>query len=171
MPRAAALLALLLAACKGEPPAPQPGVRPAARGLPPAEPGQAHPVAPAEGPGTRSAGELSGEIDVAPSLVTEVKPGDAIFIVARSLDTAGNPSRQALAVDRVEVGKLPVTFQLTAAHMMSAGTFAGPVAITARLDRDGEALSRTPGDLEGTARAVIPAQGVKILLDTKVGPE
>ena len=170
MRRTVALVALLFTswACKGEPPAPEPGARQAPRGLPPAQPGQAHGAPSA---GAAPSGELSGEIDVAPALAAEVKPGDAIFIVARSLDAAGTPSKSALAVARVQVTKLPVAFRITAADLMASGSLAGPVAVTARLDRDGDALSRNPGDLEGTARAVIPAAGVKITLDTKVGPE
>jgi hypothetical protein len=37
-----------------------------------------------------------------------------------------------------------------------------------RVDRDGEAMSRKPGDIEGSVRAKIPARGLKIVLDTPV---
>jgi hypothetical protein len=48
--------------------------------------------------------------------------------------------------------------------------FAGPVLLTARLDSDGNAMSRTPGDLQGAAReAVSPgASGVEIVLDQRL---
>jgi hypothetical protein len=62
-------------------------------------------------------------------------------------------------------------FRLTAANVMVQGaSFAGPVQITARVDRDGEAMTRSPGDIEGVLKSQIPAHGLKIVLDTPVKP-
>ena len=36
--------------------------------------------------------------------------------------------------------------------MIKSRPFVGPLQITARLDADGNATSRTPGDLQGTAQ-------------------
>jgi hypothetical protein len=51
--------------------------------------------------------------------------------------------------------------------MIQALPFAGEMQISARLDGDGNATSRQPGDLEGSAeRAVAPgASGVAVVLD------
>jgi hypothetical protein len=48
--------------------------------------------------------------------------------------------------------------------------FAGPLHLMARLDADGNATSRTPGDLQGaTAGSVSPgASGVELVLDERI---
>ena len=65
------------------------------------------------------------------------------------------------------IAKLPVKFNLTEANAMSAGTdFSGTVRIDARIDGDGEARSKEPGDVVGSVRAKIPGKGLKLSLDT-----
>jgi len=48
--------------------------------------------------------------------------------------------------------------------------FAGPLTITARVDSDGNAMSRAPGDLFGDAAAPVDpgATGVEVLIDAAV---
>lgn len=172
------IVLLLLAACEKKPP---PATeREAVRGLPPTS---SPTTLPAGHPSTTlPAGHppvaaddggpaLEGTIDVAPALKDQVKTGDTIFLVARSIDASGAVTRMPLAVGRLSAGALPMPFKLTAADAMMQGTaFAGTVQITARVDRDGEAMSRQPGDIEGTTKAEIPARGLKIVLDTPVKP-
>lgn len=111
---------------------------------------------------------LAGTIDIAPALKNKVKPGDVIFLSAKRVE-GGQVQRMPLAVDRLEVTSFPLPFALTAANVMMAGTeFKGDVALTARLDRDQEATTRSPGDIEGTLRTAIPAKGLKVVLDTEV---
>jgi cytochrome c-type biogenesis protein CcmH len=173
-------------------PAPGPGGKPAAKGLPPADsaaPAAAdppkglpagHPELPANHPalsgsdpavGAVQGQVVSGTIDVAPAMKDLVKPGDTIFLVARSIDASGAVQRMPVAVDRAQVGSFPLAFELSAKQVMVAGTpFTGPMQITARVDKDGEAMTRQPGDVEGTARVTVPAKGVQIVLDTPVKP-
>lgn len=167
------LVAAILTACKEEPavpPAP-PGARQAPRGLPPG--GQAPAPAPAAGaPPAAAGGEISGEIEVSPSLAAEVKSGDVLYVVARRVAASGEVMRAPVAVDRLVVARLPMAFKMGAAQVMVPGTpFGGKLQITVRLDRDGDAMSRKPGDLEGQTRVEVPAEGVKIVLDTKVASE
>ena len=62
-------------------------------------------------------------------------------------------------------------FELSSKQVMVAGTpFAGPMQITARVDKDGEAMTRKEGDVEGTARVTVPQKDVQIVLDTPVKP-
>jgi cytochrome c-type biogenesis protein CcmH len=111
---------------------------------------------------------LEGTIDIAPALKDKVKPGDVIFLSARRVE-GGQIQRMPLAVDRLEVKSFPLPFTLSGANVMMAGTeFKGEVALSARLDRDQEATTRSPGDIEGTLRASIPAKGLKVVLDTEV---
>lgn len=112
---------------------------------------------------------LSGMIDVAPALKAQVKEGDILFLSVRSVGADGTVQRVPIAVDRVDVGKLPMPFELTQANVMMQGLkFEGNVQITARLDRDGEATSREPGDVEGLLKATIPTKGLKLVLDTPI---
>jgi cytochrome c-type biogenesis protein CcmH len=177
-----------LVACSKPEPEPPAGARPAARGLPPAEAGggaqpAGHPALPAGHPDlpaghppigaapAAAGGGIEGTIDVAPELKDQVKAGDIVFLTARSVDASGAVVRMPVAVDKVTIDKLPMAFRLTSANVMVAGTpFAGAMVVTARIDRDGEAMTRTAGDIEGTQKVQIPASGVKITLDTPVKP-
>ena len=71
---------------------------------------------------------------------------------------------------RVPGPKFPLSFSLGPDdRMIQSVPFAGPIRLTARLDSDGNATSRTPGDLQGTGvdGPFQPgATGVVILLDT-----
>jgi hypothetical protein len=50
---------------------------------------------------------------------------------------------------------------------MAAGTrFDGDVVITARVDGDGEARTKEPGDVEGRVQARVPAKDLDLVLDT-----
>ncbi|HKA90236.1 MAG TPA: hypothetical protein VKE22_21390 [Haliangiales bacterium] len=172
--------------------APKPEGKPAPAGLPPAEGaakvaagpasphGQLPPNHPPIDPRQRMPEPadvdptqvLEGVIDVAPELAAEVKPGDVIFLSAKAIDAAtGQIVRTPIAVDRLEVAKLPMPFRLTGANVMMQGAaFKGDVAIVARIDRDRDAITRAPGDIEGTLRVTIPAKGLRLVLDTPVRP-
>jgi hypothetical protein len=114
---------------------------------------------------------LAGEISVDPRLAAEVKQGDTIYLIARAVDPAGAVQRTALAALRLQVGAPPITFKMDASNVMAAGAaFAGEVQLTARVDRDGESITRVAGDIEGVTRVKIPSDTVKIVLDTKVQP-
>jgi len=88
--------------------------------------------------------------------------GDTIYLIARAIDDQGAVERTPIAVERLQVGSWPQSFHLSPP--------AGAVQITARIDKDGEAMTRNEGDIEGTAKATAPAKGVQILLDTPVHP-
>jgi hypothetical protein len=106
---------------------------------------------------------------VAPALKDQVKTGDVIFLSARAVDPqTGETQRTPIAVDRIDVSALPIKFRLTSANSMMGGELKGNVLITARVDRDKEAMTRQPGDIEGTAKATVPAGDLKIVLDTPV---
>jgi cytochrome c-type biogenesis protein CcmH len=159
---------LLLVACE-KAPAPSTG-REAVRGLPPASSSAPLPAGHPSVAAERGA-SLEGTLEVAPALQGQVKPGDTLYLVARSVGADGTVTRMPLAVSRLTVGPMPMTFTLSAADVMMQGSpFAGAVQITARVDKDGDAMTRNPGDVEGVIKAEIPARGLKIVLDTPVKP-
>ncbi len=106
---------------------------------------------------------IRGTIAVAPDLEGRVPANAVLFLVARSV--SGGPP---VAVQRFASPRFPVTFALGPDdRMLEAIPFAGPMALSARLDQDGNATSRSPGDLQGAAPAPVEpgAKGVEILLD------
>jgi hypothetical protein len=106
---------------------------------------------------------ISGTIVAADKVRTHVALGDTLYLVARSADTPGPP----LAVKRLTVGKLPMSFQLDGRDAMMAGTkMAGRVTVSARVDKDGDAMTKNPGDVTGQKTVELPADKIVLTLDT-----
>ncbi len=123
------------------------------------------PAAPTE-LAAESGGPIRGTLRLAPELENAQPSGAVLFLIARTAQ-AGPP----LAVKRIEAPRFPLEFEIGPADRMLASVpFAGAVLLSARLDADGNATSRTPGDLLGAAdEAVSPgATGVEIVLDQKL---
>lgn len=133
-------------------------------GPPPAPPGREKAPAPAENAdASAGAWPVRGRVSVASDLASRVMPGATLFLIARSA-TGGPP----LAVKRIDSPTFPVEFELGPGDRMVASLpFAGPLQLTARLDADGNATTRAPGDLQGAAKSTSqPGEtGVMIVLD------
>jgi hypothetical protein len=96
-----------------------------------------------------------------------VKPGTAIFLIVKRAGPDGGPVGSPLAVDKLAWRTDGVPFELTDAQAMVAGTeLTGDVVVSARYDQDSDALSKEPGDVTGQVRVKIPADHVKLTLDT-----
>ena len=78
--------------------------------------------------------------------------GDGVlFVIARS--SGGGPP---LAVKRLPVGPFPLAFEIGPEDVMIAGRpFAGPITLTARIDRDGNPLTRDSGDATAVLQAPV----------------
>ncbi len=95
----------------------------------------------------------------------EARAGGVLFIIARRADGQGPP----VAVKRIEGPRFPLEFSLGPADRMIAEMpFEGPFAISVRLDGDGNASSREPGDVLGAYPEEINpgATGIELVLDT-----
>jgi hypothetical protein len=105
---------------------------------------------------------VSGVIEVAPRFKAQEAPGVALFVIARSAS-----DHHILAVRKEAGPHFPFSFRISGADKMMEGTdFAGPLEITARLSKSGEAMPSS-GDLEGVTRGISAgAEGVRITLDT-----
>ena len=115
------------------------------------------------------AGEaITGTITLAPELADAVPPGAVLFVIARTAER-GPP----LAVKRIPAPSFPHAFTIGPEdRMIATMPFAGPIRITARVDADGNATSRTPGDLFGDAVDAAPgASGVAVAVDQLIGAE
>jgi hypothetical protein len=134
----------------GEPAAARPSELPP---LPPGHPRVDSSTAPA-GPA------ITGRVELAPSLAR--RSGAALFVIARRAS-----SQEIVAVRKEAVGAFPITFSISGADAMTAGTsFEGPLDVTARLSQSGDAVP-AKGDVEGVVRALAPgARDVRIVLDS-----
>lgn len=128
----------------------------------------AMPSGPAEivggsGGGTAPAGPgVSGTIQ-APGLAAP-PAGAVLFVIVRPADRAGGPP---LAVRRLTPSAFPVDFEVGPQDaMMGGGPFPDQVTVEARLDGDGDPLSRGPDDRSaGSVTVQTGATGVTLRLD------
>ncbi len=135
------------------------GVDVAAMGLPPPDPARAR----------DSSKFLKGTIQPAAGLRDTIKAGSVVFVSVKRPDPkTGEPTGMPLAVERLEAN-WPLWFHISEEQQMIGGTdFSGEVVITAWTDQDQDAISKSPGDLTGSVRATIPAENLKLELDTVV---
>jgi cytochrome c-type biogenesis protein CcmH len=115
-------------------------------------------------PGASDSSPVSGTVTLAPGLEHKVPAGAILFIVARNAQGAGPP----LAVKRIESPHFPLDFSLGPDdRMIKQMPFVGPLQLSARLDADGNAMTRAPGDLQGQASGMHqPGEnGVAIVID------
>lgn len=110
---------------------------------------------------------LRGTLALDASVRDKVQAGATLFLAARAFNPGGGPG-QVLAVKRLTTGSWPMSFELTSADVMLNGTtFQGKVVLTARVDQDGEAMTKQVGDVEGQAGPVeVPNAGVALVLNT-----
>src|SRR5262249_58448279 len=98
----------------------------------------------------------------------KIAAGDTIFVVARKYEEGATGPGTPLAVRKLTAGKFPLPFALDSRDAMLAGTqLAGKVVVTVRVDKDGDAISKNPGDVTGQSKPVEPPQkNVVVSLDT-----
>jgi cytochrome c-type biogenesis protein CcmH len=131
----------------GPPPGPSGG-----RGAPPVAGGTGEPV--------------RGTLVLSPELADSVPTGGVVFLVARSPE--GGPP---VAVQRIASPRFPLPFEIGPDdRMIQSIPFAGPLLLSARVDGDGNATSRQPGDLQGSSDGpVAPGDnGITIQIDERL---
>ncbi len=113
---------------------------------------------------------LKGTLSAGKVVAGKIAPGSILFLSVRPVNKAtGESLGSPLAVERLEVQSFPLRFHLSSEQSMVAGTaFEGDVMVYARIDGDGEASTTMPGDIEGSVMATIPAQGLKLVLNSVV---
>ncbi len=111
---------------------------------------------------------LKGSIVATDKTKGLIKSNYSIFLSVKAYDpaTKGAAAGPPLAVNKMETAAVPAPFNLTQRQAMVDGThFAGDVVITAHVSQTGDAMSKVSGDIIGTARATIPSDNIKIVLD------
>jgi hypothetical protein len=110
---------------------------------------------------------VKGVITVDAKAADRIKPGSVVFVVVKRADASGQPTGTALAVDKLTWQKDQLPFELGEAQAMVGGTeLVGDVIVQAHYAQNGDALSKDPGDVVGQTRVKIPADHVKVVLDT-----
>lgn len=117
----------------------------------------------AEIPAAGDGAPIRGRITLAPEFEDRVPAGAILFLIARPSE--GGPP---LAVQRIADPQLPYEFSIGPEdRMIQQVPFTGPLVLAARLDADGNAMTREPGDLQGAAPGDYEpgASDVSIIID------
>ncbi len=161
-------LSLTVGACNKAPDAPPPPATPPAAPAAPADPHgamggaqAANPHAAADPHGAMGGGAMaggapapsgdpfSGEVKLGDGVSADlIKPTDVIYLMARTCGADCSKPGMLVAVQRHDNVKLPMTFKLGPESVMMPGTpFVGPFLVQARVDRDGDAMTKDANDL------------------------
>ncbi len=135
----------------------QPDVRPAAS-----------PFALLPAPASQDEPAIQGIVELAPEFAQRVPDGATLFLIAYRSEATGGPP---LAVRRFTAPRFPLRFEVGPEHLMIPGSaFEGELRLSARLDSDGNAMTRLPGDLHGSAAQTVSpgARDVAIVLDQRL---
>jgi hypothetical protein len=110
---------------------------------------------------------VAGVIKLDGKVKDKVADGDTIFVVARRYEEGATGPGTPLAVKKLTAGKWPLEFSLDSRDAMLVGTkLAGKVVVTVRVDKDGDAISKNPGDVIGQSKPIEPPQkNVVVALD------
>lgn len=118
-------------------------------------------------------GNLSGTITLADTVKDAVKAGSVVFIIVRS-DAGEGQKGMLLAAKKIPVtgtDMFPLTYTVGPADVMMQGTpLMGKVRLEARVDQDGDAISKAPGDVVGamTGANTVGDSEIDFVLDQKL---
>jgi len=113
------------------------------------------------------AAPIEGVIDLAPELAMARPDAGVLFVIARPQGARGGPP---LAVLRIPSPDFPIVFSIGPENVMIPSMqFAGAISLSARLDEDGNAMTRGAGDISSAVEEPLSpgATGIKILLSER----
>jgi hypothetical protein len=121
------------------------------------------------GPASPASQQITGKITIDPKLKAGGDSPAILFVIARPAGAAKGPP---LAVKKIDRPIFPVSYSLGPENVMMQGvSFTGSVAITVRLDKDGNPTTRQPGDLTGDYKknpVAVGSKNIDIVLDQVV---
>ena len=107
---------------------------------------------------------IAGTITVAAAVKDKIQGGDTIFLVAREDDGTDKGGR-IMGVKRFTAAELPIQFVLDQRDAMGPSVpLTGAVILSARVDKDGDAMTKSAGDVLGVSHVKVPASGVRVEL-------
>jgi len=107
---------------------------------------------------------FKASVSVADPLKGSIPKNAILYVVVRNagLPAAGPP----LAVKRLADVQFPVEFDVGPEDVMMQGMpFVGPFTISARLDQDGNAMTKAPGDLVASGAAPTVEDGAEVTIE------
>lgn len=110
---------------------------------------------------------IEGRIEIAPELAMARPDGGVLFVIARPDGARGGPP---LAVLRIPSPEFPLEFSIGPENVMIPSMqFQGAITLSARLDADGNAMTRGAGDISSAPQASLSpgSQGVVLMLSEK----
>lgn len=102
-------------------------------------------------------GTVRGTIELGSGLADKIKPGSVLFIIVRR-DAGEGAKGMLLASQKLpaSAGLFPLKYVVSAKDVMMQGTqLSGAVRIDARIDGDGDAISKGEGDIVGAHPKVV----------------
>ena len=110
--------------------------------------------------------QIRGTISVDPKLKPKLDAQAVLFIIAHP---AGSKAGPPLAVMKIEHPVFPLSYSLGPENVMMQGIpFSGKVLLSARLDKDGNPMTKEPGNLTGEYKknpVPVGSQNVDIVID------
>jgi len=107
---------------------------------------------------------IEGVVELSDELASARPPGSVLFVIARPQGVKRGPP---LAVLRIADPEFPYSFSIGPANVMIPSMrFEGAISLSARLDADGNAMTRSPEDISSpTLSSLAPGTtGVKLEL-------
>ena len=118
-------------------------------------------------PAAAAQGAVKGTIRLSESLKNEGNGTIYLIVRNKGMPNAGPP----VAAKKIDASSFPVAFDVSAADVMMPNMpFAGPFDLYARLDRDGNAMTKQPGDVvnEKPVSGNVGDESVEIVLDKRL---
>lgn len=114
------------------------------------------------------AAAITGRILLDDARKGNVAPNDTVYLVARRPADSPGTRGALVAVKRFSASSFPIEFTLGPGDMMfKNGEFEGDLMLSARIDKDGDPITRKKGDVYGVVdRAKVGTRGVDIRIDT-----
>jgi hypothetical protein len=118
-------------------------------------------------PSANAVPPFSGEVVLGGDVAKDkLKPTDVLFIIARE-SMGGQPGRLIATQRHVDV-KFPLHFEMTQKDLMVPGSaFSGPFIVNARLDRDGDPMTKSPDDFYAVHEGEVKGGETNLKLELK----
>jgi cytochrome c-type biogenesis protein CcmH len=121
--------------------------------------GDAAPAAAAPASASTSQASIRITIDIDPAARSRMNPNGVLFVIAK-----GAPGAPPVAVKRVAASSLPTTIELSSADSMMGQPLPALVRIEARLDSDGDALTKPATDPAASMDGVAIGSSIRLAL-------
>jgi hypothetical protein len=148
------------------------GVAPTRPNSQPTSRPSSHPSSQPTSQPTALGGVIHGEITIKPELLSKIKANSIMFVIVRRYAPKGQKGMMiaAIKVENIKADRFPLRYAVTPKDAMMGAPLAGKVRVSARIDQDGDAISKQPGDLIGSAEKAIMVgvNPVKFTIDSSL---